>query len=72
MNNNTITEHSALAKCLLLLLFPTLVMSVGKTRSSHGVPVGWKMTDRFIGFRYELLPTHWNDLKAAIKGETTL
>ncbi len=67
------TYCSALAKYLLLLLFPTLVVSVGKTRSSRGVPEGWKMTDRFIGFRYEFFPaTIQNDLKAAIRGESTL
>ena len=68
------TYYSALAKYLLMLLFPTLVASVGETRSSRGVPEGWKMTDRFIGFRYELFPAtiHGNDLKAAIRGEGTL
>lgn len=51
----------------LLLIFPTRVM----TRSSSGVPEGWKMTDRFIGFRYELHPTaiEGDDLKAALRGE---
>jgi hypothetical protein len=62
-----VEHHSALATCLILLLFqPARVMSVG-------VPDSWKMTDRFIGYRYELVPaaTHGEDIKAAIRGEAT-
>jgi hypothetical protein len=53
---------------LLLLVFPTRVISVGETRSSS-----WKVADRFIGFRYELIPAeiNGNDVKVAIRGEAT-
>ncbi|KAL3776454.1 hypothetical protein HJC23_008439 [Cyclotella cryptica] len=34
-----------------------------------GVPDGWKMTDRFVGFRYEVLPSPLitNDIKITIR-----
>lgn len=53
------------ATIVTFLFFPTLVMSVG-------VPSGWKMTDRFIGFRFELVPsaTLGDNVKSAIRGET--
>ena len=63
-----ITKYSALLAYLLLLVFPTRVISVGETR-----PSSWKVADRFIGFRYELIPAeiNGNDVKATIRGEAT-
>lgn len=36
-----------------------------------GVPDGWRMQDRFVGFRYEIFPTlnRYKDIKVDIQGK---
>ena len=53
--------------CLLILRSKSLI-------GGTGVPEGWRMEDRFIGFRYELAsPFDMDgDVKNAIRGEKIL